>query len=87
MHVQSGDVFLDITQNPVAVDSVATATGTCAAGTVTWQHTVGPNATDRLLIVGVSTGDNTASALPTTVTYGTQTLTSRGGDNAGTTRT
>ena len=86
VHVQTGDVFLDITQNPVAVDSVATATGTCAAGTVTWQHTVGPNATDRLLIVGVSTGDNTASALPTTVTYGTQTLTSRGGDNAGTTQ-
>jgi autotransporter-associated beta strand protein len=86
VHVSGGDVFLDIAQNPIAVDSVATTTGTCAAGTVTWQHTVGPNATDRFLIVGVSTGDNTASALPTSVTYDTQTLTARGGDNAGTTQ-
>jgi hypothetical protein len=86
VHVSGGDIFLDITENPIAVDSVATTTGTCASGTVTWQHTVGATANDRLLIVGVSTGDNTASALPTSVTYGSQTLTARGGDTAGTTQ-
>ena len=86
VHVQTGDIFLDITQNPIAVDSVSSMTGTCASGTVSWQHTVGANANDRFLIVGVSTGDNTASALPTTVTYGGTALTSRNGDNAGTTQ-
>jgi len=86
VHAAAGDIFLDITQNPIAVDSVATTTGTCASGTVSWQHTVGATANDRLLIVGVSTGDNTASALPTSVTYGGVALTARGGDNAGTTQ-
>ena len=80
------DLVMDVTQNPIAIDSVASTTGTCAAGTVTWQHTVGATANDRLLIVGVSTGSNTASALPTSVTYGSQTVTARGGDNAGTTQ-
>jgi hypothetical protein len=37
----------------------------------------GASANDRLLIVGVSTGDNIASAVPTTVTYGPTTLTVR----------
>src|SRR5262249_19951761 len=41
---------------------------------------------DRFLVVGVSTGDNTASALPTSVTYNGVGLTSRNGDDAGTTQ-
>ncbi len=80
------DLVMDVTQNPIAIDSVTSTTGTCAAGTVSWQHTIGATANDRLLIVGVSTGSNSGSALPTSVRYGTQTLTARGGDNAGTTQ-
>ncbi|HEY1905509.1 MAG TPA: hypothetical protein VGG91_05680, partial [Myxococcaceae bacterium] len=80
------DLVMDVTQNPIAVETVTSATGTCGAGTVTWQHTVGATSNDRLLIVGVSTGSNTASALPTSVTYAGQPLTARGGDNVGTTQ-
>src|SRR5262249_43757673 len=80
------DLVMDVTQNPVAIDAVNSATGTCGAGTLSWQHTVGATSNDRLLVIGVSTGSNTVSALPTSVTYAGQTLTARGGDNVGTTQ-
>src|SRR5262249_16056533 len=80
------DLVMDVSQNPIAVDAGTSATGTCGAGTVTWQHTVGATGNARLLIVGASTGSNRGRGLPTTVTYAGQALTAQGGDNAGTTQ-
>ena len=80
------DLVMDVTQNPIAVDAVTSATGTCDAGTLSWQHTVGATANDRLLVVGVSTGSDSGNALPSSVTYAGQTVTARGGDNQGTTQ-
>jgi len=79
-------LVMDVRQNPIAIDAVTSITGTCGAGTISWQHTVGATTNDRLLVVGVSTGSNTGSALPTSVTFDSQTTTARGGDNAGTTQ-
>jgi len=85
VRTSGANVLLDVTQNPVAVDSIASTTGSCP-GNVTWQHTVGANATDRYLIVGISTGHTGASAGPTSVTYGSQTMNLVTSDNAGTTQ-
>ncbi len=84
--ILGNDLVMDVRQNPIAIDAVTSTTGTCGAGTVSWQHTVGATTNDRLLVVGVSTGSNSGSALPTSVTFDTQTVTARGGDNAGTTQ-
>ena len=84
--ILGNDLVMDVRQNPIVVDAVTSATGTCGAGTVSWQHTVGATTNDRLLVVGVSTGSSTASALPTSVTFDSQTVIARGGDNVGTTQ-
>ena len=52
------------------------------AGTVTWQHTVGPTANDRLLIVGVSTGEQLRQRPPHLGDLRWHALIARGGDNA-----
>ncbi|HZJ54336.1 MAG TPA: C25 family cysteine peptidase [Myxococcaceae bacterium] len=83
---QSGNtLFLDVFVQAVQVDTVASTTGTCASS-LTWQHTVGANTFDRYLVVGISTGFAGATTGPSAVTYGSQTMSQLGADNAGTTR-
>jgi hypothetical protein len=62
VHVSGGDIFLDITENPIASTRWPRRRAP-ARGTVTWQHTVGATANDRLLIVGCPPETTTASAL------------------------
>ncbi|HZJ54335.1 MAG TPA: C25 family cysteine peptidase [Myxococcaceae bacterium] len=64
---------LDVARQPIAVDGTGSATGTCGS-TLSWLHTVGPQANDRYLLVGISTGNAGGSVAPTSVTYGAQTL-------------
>ena len=65
-------IVLDVTANPIAADGTGSATGACGTP-LTWQHTIGANANNRYLLVGVSTG---ASAVtPTSVSFGAQGMT------------
>ncbi len=76
---------LEVYVQAVQVDALASTTGTCAAS-LTWQHTVGANATDRYLVVGISTGFAGATTGPSAVSYGAQGMALLTSDNAGTTR-
>lgn len=85
LHTAGNSLQLVVFNQAVQVDSVASATGTCASS-LTWQHTVGANGTDRYLVVGISTGFAGSSTSPTRVAFGTQGMSLLGSDGAGTTR-
>ncbi len=70
---------------PGAITFDAASAGTAGTGgavsTVVWSHTVGDSGPDRMLVVGVA-AERTSDAFPTSVTYGSQSLTKAVGSSA-----